>query len=107
VAKICEVQGKAAQVEAKWGPLSLKTGRAHFLLHHACRHPQAAPLFAEQAEQALRRALGILQYNSQLGLAGGQAADYQSLLEGIQGAAAGAAAGAASGAVGCTSGGQP
>jgi hypothetical protein len=102
------VQGKVAQVEAKWGPLSLKTGRAHFLLHHACRHPQAAPLFAEQAERALQRALGILQYNSQLVLADGHAADYQSLLEGIQGATAGAAAGAAgAGAVGCTSGRRP
>ena len=62
-------------------------------------------------ERALQRALGILQYNSQLVLADGQAADYQSLLEGIQGAtagAAGAAAGAAGArAVGCTSGRRP
>lgn len=46
------------QVEAKWGSLSLKTGRAYFLLHHACRHPAAAPLFRRKAEEALCRWVG-------------------------------------------------
>lgn len=54
-AKILEVEAKVRQVEAKWGPLSLRTGRAYFLLHHACRHTAAAALFWRKGEEALRR----------------------------------------------------
>jgi hypothetical protein len=53
--KICEVEGKVAAVEQKWGQLSLKTGKAYFLLYHACCHPQAATLFRGKARQALQR----------------------------------------------------
>lgn len=55
VQRVREVQAKVRQVEAKWGPLSLKTGQAYFLMAHACMHPQAAALFRAEAEAALRR----------------------------------------------------
>lgn len=53
--KIGEVESKVAAVAARWGPLSLKTSRAYFLLHHACRHPAAESLFQAKGEEALRR----------------------------------------------------
>lgn len=52
--KIREVEGKVRQVEERWGPLSLKTAQAHFLLHRACMHPQAAATFQETAAQTLQ-----------------------------------------------------
>lgn len=55
VEKIREVEGKVWAVEKKCGPLSLKTGKAYFLLHHACLHPQAVPLFQAKADEALQR----------------------------------------------------
>ena len=54
-AKIREMEGKVQQVEERNGLLSLKTARAHFLLHRACRHPQAAAAFAREATVALQR----------------------------------------------------
>lgn len=53
--KIREVRDKVRQVEERWGPLSLKTAQAHFLLHRACRHPQAAADFQAAGMQALQR----------------------------------------------------
>lgn len=53
--KIREVEGKVRQVEKRWGPLSLKTAQAHFLLYRACRHPQAAQGFQAAAARALQR----------------------------------------------------
>jgi hypothetical protein len=55
VQKIREVEEKVQAVEQKWGLFSLKTGRAFWLLHHACRHPQAAVIFRDKAEEALQR----------------------------------------------------
>ena len=54
-ARIAEVEAKVAAVEARWGGDSLRTGQAHFLLHFACCHPQAARLFPLKAAEALRR----------------------------------------------------
>ncbi|KAL4443780.1 hypothetical protein ABPG75_011517 [Micractinium tetrahymenae] len=89
--KIREVEGKVAQVEERWGPLSLKTAQAHFLLHHACRHPLAAAAFQREAAQALQRARTILQQSRQLGLEDCQGSEYVALLSSIL--EAGAAAG--------------
>jgi hypothetical protein len=55
VRKVQEVEGKVQAIEQKWGPHSLKTGQAFFLLYHACRHPQAAPHFHIKGTEALKR----------------------------------------------------